>query len=106
MFLAIRCSFNHHGIYLFLIRTAASSSSEALILIGYVFSSRSALIVRPARVLVLPMGLIRTARLTSGLPRQFSVIGKIILRQILSEFFWFDGCKVLIFLHARPEKGL
>jgi hypothetical protein len=23
-----------------------------------------------------------------------------------SEFFWFDGCKVLIFLHARPEKGL
>jgi hypothetical protein len=41
------------------------------------------LIVRPARVLVLPMGLTMTARLTSGLPRQFSVIGKIILRQIL-----------------------
>ena len=23
-----------------------------------------------------------------------------------SEFSWFDGCKVLIFLHAHPEKGL
>ena len=22
-----------------------------------------------------------------------------------SEFSWFDGCKVLIFLHAHPEKG-
>ncbi len=23
-----------------------------------------------------------------------------------SEFSWFDGCKVLVFLHAHPEKGL
>src|SRR5881409_3308278 len=48
-------------------RTAASSASETLMPVGYAFSSSTALIVKPVRVLVFPIRLTMTARLTSGL---------------------------------------
>jgi hypothetical protein len=47
------------------------------------------------------LGVCETFRLFSGLLARLSQ-----LTHRVSEFSWFDGCKVLVFLHAHPEKGL
>src|ERR1700733_5393849 len=61
----------------------ANSSSVTLRPVLYVLVSNSALILSPDLVLVLPIKFTTTARLTSGLPRQFSVIWQNIRCSIL-----------------------
>src|SRR3954453_23485353 len=54
--------------------TAASSSSDTSIPVGYEFVSSSARTFSPVLVVVLPIRLTTTARLRKGFPRQFCVM--------------------------------
>ena len=73
---------------------------------GYLFSSSSALIVSPLLVVVLPIRLITTSRLVSGLPLQFSVIWQNIRCSILFHLLVPGGkCATWITSNSHFEKN-